>query len=86
MLTFDTKKNRDHTGGGHSGLMVAKLDFLLRFFSLQTNRSSFSIVLFLGSPFLSAAYVCFGFLCFFFFLITGLGFYKTTKMVHRVGF
>ena len=84
MLTFDTKKkNRDHTGGGHSGLMVAKPDFLLIFFSLQTDRSSFSVVLFLGSPFLSAAYVCFGFLCFFFFFKkSGLGFYNTPKTVH----
>ena len=55
--------------------MVAKPDFLLRFFSLQTDRSSFSTVLFLGSPFLSTTYVCFGFLCFF--LLSGLGFYKT---------
>ena len=29
------KKNKDHTGGGHGGLMVAKPDFLLRFFSLH---------------------------------------------------
>ena len=29
------KKTRDHTGGGYGGLMVAKLDFLLRFFSLH---------------------------------------------------
>ena len=29
------KKNRDHTGGGYGGLMVAKPDFLLKFFSLH---------------------------------------------------
>ena len=39
----------------------------------MTDWSSLSIILFLGYPFLFAAYVCFGFL----FFLSGLGFYKT---------
>ena len=48
---------------------------ILNFFSdfspstIYADQSSFSIILFLGSPFLSAASVCFGFLCCVFFYL-----------------